>query len=168
MRRCFKQKCIQICFRNPIVKKEREKVRLPPDRCPTSVVEREDKSALVLSEAADIDGILDVLPRTSIQRIRPNEHPRGDRSGEQAGPAACRAFKDGVNSAEECRIKKKEKKRKKWDVFWQTFVFLLLCETAVASAEWLLSLVSATQWEEILFGPILAVWSLSRVVMIRW
>lgn len=54
---------------------------------------------------------------------------------------------------------KKEKKRKKWDVFWQTFVFLLLCETAVASAAWLLSLVSATQWEEILFGPIFAVCS---------
>lgn len=67
------------------------------------MVEGEDKSAQVLSEAADIDGTWDVLPRTSILRIRPNEHPRGDRSGERAGPAACRAFKDGVNSAEECR-----------------------------------------------------------------
>lgn len=126
MRRCFKQKCIQICFRNPIVKKEREKVRLPPDRCPTSVVEREDKSALVLSEAADIDGILDVLQRTSIQRIRPNEHPRGDRSGEQAGPAACRAFKDGVNSAEECRIKKKKEKEKN-EMFSDRHLFFFCC-----------------------------------------
>lgn len=67
------------------------------------MVEGEDKSAPVLSEAANIDGIRDVLPHTSIQRIRPNEHPRGDRSGEQAGPAACRVFKDGVSSVEECR-----------------------------------------------------------------
>lgn len=137
MRRRFKQKCIQICFRNPIVKKEREKVRLPPDRCPTSVVEREDKSTPLLSEAADIDGILDVLPRTSIQRIRPNEHPRGDRSGEQAGPAACRAFKDGVNSAEECRIKKrKEKKRMRCfltDICFSSVVWNCCCISCVAT-----------------------------------
>lgn len=143
-------------------KKEGEKGRLQPDRCPTSVEDREDKSTPVLSEAADIDGMRDVLPRTSNQRIRPNEHPRGDRSGGQADPAACRAFKDGVNSVEEALLWRwstlKTKRKKKPDVFWETFFFF--CCVA-----WLLSHISATQLEEILSVQMFAMFTL-RLVMI--